>query len=97
MTAKILRQQLGFKGLIITDDMEMGALTKGYSFSEMGYKALAAGAADLILICHNLEHQKEVYRGIYEALWRGLVDNAQVAFKFLRQFPQVVPIPALIL
>jgi len=35
----ILRQQLRFNGLIITDDMEMGAVAKLYSFDELGVRA----------------------------------------------------------
>ena len=32
----ILRNQYGYKGLILTDDMEMGAMSKHYTFSQMG-------------------------------------------------------------
>lgn len=63
----LLRQELGFQGLVITDDMEMGALTSMYDFSEMGVAAVNAGV-DILLVCHNYEHQKQVYQGVLEAV-----------------------------
>lgn len=66
----LLRKQLGYSGVVITDDMEMGALTKKYSFSEMGYLALAGGA-DILLVCHDIEHEAEVYNGVIKAVADG--------------------------
>ena len=37
-----LRNELGFQGIVITDDMEMGALTSMYGFREMGVAAVQA-------------------------------------------------------
>ncbi|MDR1701368.1 MAG: glycoside hydrolase family 3 protein, partial [Sporomusaceae bacterium] len=56
----LLRQELGYTGLIITDDLEMGAVTKLYSFAEMGYMSVNAGV-DLVLVCHNFNNQITVY------------------------------------
>jgi len=71
---KLLRQELGFQGLIVTDDMEMGALTKLYSFEQMGYLAVKAGA-DQLLVCHDSTHQIAVYNGILGAVRRGQLDQ----------------------
>ena len=54
-----LRNELGFQGIVITDDMEMGALTSMYGFREMGVAAVQAGV-DVLLVCHNYEHQQQV-------------------------------------
>lgn len=62
-----LRGELGFQGIVITDDMEMGALTSMYGFREMGVAAVQAGA-DILLVCHNYEHQRQVYQGVLEAV-----------------------------
>lgn len=48
----ILRQDMGFDGVVITDDMRMKALTLHFSWDEALIKALEAGC-DLILICTN--------------------------------------------
>lgn len=47
-----LRRRLGFDGVIITDDLEMGGITSSLSAPQGAQKALAAGA-DLLLICNN--------------------------------------------
>ena len=49
-----LRGHLGFKGVIITDDLEMGAIATSLPTSRGAKEALAAGA-DLLLICKNWE------------------------------------------
>jgi len=47
-----LRRRLGFDGVIITDDLEMGGITTSLSAPQGAQEALAAGA-DLLLICNN--------------------------------------------
>jgi beta-N-acetylhexosaminidase len=47
-----LRRRLGFQGVIITDDLEMGGITSSLSAPQGAHEALAAGA-DLLLICNN--------------------------------------------
>lgn len=49
----LLREQLGYQGLIITDDLNMGAIEKSYPLPEAAVQALYAGS-DIILICHSL-------------------------------------------
>jgi beta-N-acetylhexosaminidase len=48
----ILRDRLKFKGMIITDDLEMGAVRKKWGVPEGAVAAFAAGA-DILLICEN--------------------------------------------
>uniref|UniRef100_A0A7C5AMP0 Beta-N-acetylhexosaminidase n=1 Tax=Desulfobacca acetoxidans TaxID=60893 RepID=A0A7C5AMP0_9BACT len=47
-----LRRRLGFQGVIMTDDLEMGAIARDWPLFEAACQALAAGA-DLLLICNN--------------------------------------------
>jgi len=54
-----LRNQLGYKGLILSDDLEMGAIIKNYGISEAATLAIKAGH-DMLLVCHNLNHAFEV-------------------------------------
>jgi beta-N-acetylhexosaminidase len=49
---KILRDNLDFKGVIISDDMQMGAITKNYSFSEAVIRAVNAGC-NILAISNN--------------------------------------------
>ena len=53
----LLRNELKFKGLVITDDLEMGAITESYGIAQAALKSFMAGA-DQLLICHSLDQQK---------------------------------------
>ncbi len=50
----VLRNKMGFDGLIVSDDMEMGAIERRFSVEESAVLALMAGV-DIILICHEKE------------------------------------------
>ncbi|WP_156520748.1 glycoside hydrolase family 3 protein [Oceanobacillus sp. Castelsardo] len=73
----LLREELGFDGIVVTDDLEMGAVAKLYSYEELGYKAVNAGA-DLLLVCHTLESQEKVYNGILQAVQNGKLTEEQI-------------------
>ena len=45
----ILRDELGFKGIIVTDAMEMGGIAKGFTVGEASVRALQAGADVLLM------------------------------------------------
>jgi beta-N-acetylhexosaminidase len=46
---KLLREELGFRGLIVTDAMDMGAIVKGYGPADASVRAIEAGA-DVVLM-----------------------------------------------
>jgi len=46
---KLLREELGFKGLVVTDALEMAGVTKGFSAGEAAVRALEAGADCLLM------------------------------------------------
>jgi beta-N-acetylhexosaminidase len=50
----LLRQEMGFDGLVMTDDLDMGAILNTTSFEDMLALGLAAGN-DLLMICHRVE------------------------------------------
>ncbi|MDV7765959.1 beta-N-acetylhexosaminidase [Peribacillus sp. CSMR9] len=68
----LLRGKLKYEGLVVTDDLEMGAVNKYFSYEEMGKQAILAGA-DLLLVCHEYSHELEVYNGLLEAVKAGEV------------------------
>ncbi len=45
----LLRKELGFNGLVVTDALEMGGIAKGYSAGEASVRALEAGADTLLM------------------------------------------------
>jgi len=50
VTTRLLRRILKFDGLVITDDMEMGAVVQTLSVAEASLRAIEAGS-DMVLIC----------------------------------------------
>jgi len=50
----ILRKKIGYKGLVICDDLEMGAVLKAASVEEAAQTTIEAGS-DIFLVCHNEE------------------------------------------
>src|SRR5438105_5136243 len=57
----LLRNELGFAGLIMTDDLDMGAILTGYQLEDTIRLALAAGN-DLAMICHRIPEIENVHR-----------------------------------
>ena len=70
----LLRGELGFTGLIMTDDLDMGAILNEYSLEETISRAIGAGN-DLAMICHRLPAVEEAHR-ILQTLSADQVDRA---------------------
>ena len=63
----LMRDELQWNGIIITDDMEMGAIANEYDFSQLGVKSVLAGA-DIVLVCHDYQRAEAVADSLYDAL-----------------------------
>src|SRR5213595_4246863 len=57
----LLRSEFAFDGLIMTDDLDMGAILNGYSLEQTIRLAIAAGN-DLVMICHRIPEIENVHR-----------------------------------
>jgi beta-N-acetylhexosaminidase len=68
----ILRQELGFEGVIISDDMDMGAIQKNYDMEEAAVQAVLAGT-DIISICHDYGRQKKAFEALFQAVEDGTI------------------------
>ncbi len=73
----ILRQQLSFKGVVITDDMTMGAITKNYKIGEAAVKAVNAGV-DIVLVAHEMENAKAVFDALMTAQKEGKITEERI-------------------
>jgi len=82
MVTEILRQQLGFEGIIITDAMNLAAITEYYGADEAAVKALSAGV-DMIFMP---EDYTKAYEGVLEAVQSGLVTEEQINESLRRIF-----------
>ena len=77
----LLRENLGYQGLVITDDLEMGAIGKHYEIEEAVITAFQGGA-DILLICHDPEKIERAYSCLLKALKRGSIPS-----RTFREFP----------
>ena len=73
---ELLRDELGWQGVVVTDDLEMAAADV-YPFEELGVRAVEAGA-DLVLVCHEYAHEQAVYNGLLKALQSGRLSEKRV-------------------
>ena len=70
----VLRNELGYQGIIITDAMNMGAITEYYKSDVAAIMALKAGA-DMVLMPENFE---EAYQGVLDAVADGTVSEERI-------------------
>ena len=73
----LLREELGFKGLIITDDMEMKAIDDSYPAGEAAVMAIEAGA-DIVLALWTPTKQRAVYDALLVAVKRGRISKSRL-------------------
>ncbi len=74
---KLLRENMGYEGMIITDDLEMGAVAESWGVSNSAVRSFEAGA-DLLLICKNQEYILESID-----LLRGKLLKSEISMKRL--------------
>lgn len=60
---KILREELGFTGVVVSDDLEMAAIAERFPMGEAAKLALRA-SVDIILVCHREDRQEEVLQAL---------------------------------
>jgi beta-N-acetylhexosaminidase len=70
----LLREELGYEGVIVTDAMDMKAIHQGEALGEDAIKAAAAGA-DLLLLTSNPDDQQRVYESLASAIQTGELDE----------------------
>ncbi len=70
----LLRRQLGFTGLVLTDDMEMGAISEMNSFGDSVVEAFLAGA-DMMLVCHTAEKALAAQEALTKAIESGHISS----------------------
>ena len=68
----LLKEELGFKGLVVTDCMEMKAITSNFGIEDAAIKALNAGI-DLLCISHTKEVQIRAFNAIKRAVETGII------------------------
>src|SRR5499426_3947818 len=79
----MLRDELGFQGVILSDDLEMKAIADTYSVPDAAVQAIAAGC-DGVLVCRHLSSERtqdaEVQAAVLEALVHA-VEDGRIPYK----------------
>ncbi len=75
---RLLREECGFRGAVISDDLEMAAVAAHFPLEEAVPAAVAAGV-DLILVCHRAEVQHRAIDALHRAVERGAVSRERLA------------------
>lgn len=73
----ILREEMNFGGVVVTDDMTMGAIIENYDIGEASIKAINAGC-DIILVCHGYDNEIKVINSIKEAVDNGIITEERI-------------------
>lgn len=79
----ILREKLGYQGIIITDDLEMGGFVQDQNIGEGAVASVTAGC-DMLLICHTSEKQLAVFQAIKKAVEEGQITQERLDESVLR-------------
>lgn len=74
LLTKVLREDLGFDGFVISECLEMDALYHSIGLGQGVVLALYAGC-DLVMVCHNIKLQVEAIESIRTALANGSLDE----------------------
>ena len=73
----LLRDELGFDGLIVTDDLEMGAIIRNYGIGDACVKAITAGV-DMLAICADPNAIRNGYRAVRNAVEDGQIERDRI-------------------
>jgi beta-N-acetylhexosaminidase len=63
---RLLREEMGFEGVVLTDDLEMKAVARRWKPGELSVMAVKAGC-DILEFCHSHEAQVEAIEGLIRA------------------------------
>jgi len=83
IAGRLLRYELGFQGLLLTDDLEMGGITDQCSLGDAAVKALLAGH-DLLLICRTAQGVREALNALSKAWSQGILSSKAVDLSLSR-------------
>ncbi len=73
----LLRGELGFEGLVITDDLEMGAIIKNYGIGDACKMGILAGA-DMLAICADPLAIRDGYHAVLQAVNNGVIQMDRI-------------------
>ncbi|MBH5318499.1 glycoside hydrolase [Paenibacillus sp. GSMTC-2017] len=73
----LLRKELGYDGIIVTDCLEMSAIDEHYGPGQGSIQALRAGA-DMVLVSHRIDKQIAALEAVADAVESGALSEARI-------------------
>jgi len=73
----LLRREMGFQGLVISDDLEMGAILKNYGIGDACIMAINAGV-DMLSICADADTVRKGFTAVVEAVKSGEIKETRI-------------------
>ncbi len=74
---KILREEIGYDGLLVTDGLEMAGIVDRYGSGEAAVRAVVAGA-DMVMVLWFKEKKNEVHHALEKAVQTGRISKARL-------------------
>lgn len=87
---EILRQKLGFQGVVVSDDMQMGAISENYGFKEAVVKAVNAGCDMLILSNNGSEYREDMPLEARDAIFEAVKDGTIAKERINEAYERIV-------
>ena len=79
----LLREQMGYDGVVLTDDLEMHAIVDHYGPGDAAVRAFLAGC-DVLLICKERDREIAAFEAIEKAVASGTIDTARLDLSVAR-------------
>ena len=87
---KILKESFGFNGVVVCDDLSMGAIAKNYGLAEAAVKMVEAGC-DLIIISNNVATYDEMLPSkIFEAIFQAVETGKLAASSIDASYQKII-------
>jgi beta-N-acetylhexosaminidase len=74
---ELLRGKLNYEGLVLTDDMTMGAIMENYDIGDAVVKSIDAGS-DIVLVCHGYENMIQALESLKDAVENGIIQENRI-------------------
>ncbi|WP_150273789.1 beta-N-acetylhexosaminidase [Paenibacillus tepidiphilus] len=80
---ELLRGEMGYQGVVITDDLTMGAIVKNYTLAAAAVDTVQAGS-DILLVAHEYGNEQAVRKALLAAVKDGTITEARIDESVLR-------------
>ncbi len=77
IVTELLRKELGFEGVVITDDMTMNAITDNYDLGQAAVRSIKAGS-DIVLVAHDYHLVVTVADALIAAVENGELSEERI-------------------